>query len=112
MKRFLLGTIWGILLVGNSAIAADVLLAFTAEWCGPCQQFKADYMADKNLVAGYETEIINVDKAKELARDFDVKSYPTFIVIKVEDDGTWRKDNIVKRKSGYDSPKKFKKWLE
>lgn len=102
-----LGVIW----VGAVGVAGEVLLAFTASWCGPCKQFKSDVAENPEMVAGYELDIIDVDQAKEMAQDFGVKSYPTFFVVKVGDDGVVKVANIVKKQEGYDA-RKFKRWLE
>lgn len=109
--------LWGSLLLGviglgGTGIAGEMLLAFTAEWCGPCQQFKADYMRDASLTAGYTVEIIDAEKAQEMAKDFGVVSYPTFIVVKVAADDKLNKNNVVKKQSGYTGPEKFKAWLK
>lgn len=101
----------GVLWTGAVGMAAEVLLAFTASWCGPCKQFKSDVAANPELVAGYTLDIVDVDQAKEMAKDFGVKSYPTFYVVKVEDDGVLKVSNVIKKQEGYD-PRKFKKWLE
>jgi hypothetical protein len=112
MKALQAGIWLGVFMAGSLGCAGEMLLAFTAEWCGPCQQFKRDYMADKELTAGYEVEIIDGDRAKEMAKDFEVKSYPTFIVVKVAKNGVLKKDNVVKRQAGYTSAEKFKDWLK
>lgn len=103
-----LGVIW----VGAVGLAGEVVLAFTAEWCGPCKQFKSDVAENPELVAGYDLDIVDVDQAKEMTKDFGVKLYPTFFVVKVEEDGALKVANIVKKQEGYDGAKKFKKWLE
>lgn len=112
MKLFKMLAVWGLLFVGNVCRAEDVLMVFTAQWCGPCQQFKRDYTADKSLAEGYTVEILDIDTAKDLTKDFAVNTVPTFIVVKVGDDGVIKQENIVKRQAGYDGVKKLKRWLE
>lgn len=110
---------WNIwwLLVGlagliNTALAEDVLLVFTAEWCKPCQRFKEDLAADPTLVGNYTVDMFDLDAAKDIAQDFDVETVPTFIVVKVDEDSVIKKTNVVKRHAGYTGPVRFKRWLD
>lgn len=58
------------------------LIEFYAEWCGPCKQIAP--VLDK-LSLQYEDEVViykvNVEKEKELASIFRVRSIPTFVFI-------------------------------
>ena len=101
----------GISLMAQVGMAGDVLLAFTAKWCRPCQQFKADLAADDQLAAGYEVDVVDVNVAQEMAADFDVGTVPTFFVVKVGPDGVIKKANAVKTQVGYNGPAKLKRWL-
>lgn len=112
MKLFKVLVVWGLLFVGNVCVAEDVLMVFTSNHCPPCRQFKADYLADKTLADGYSVEIMDVETAQDMMKDFDVNTLPTFIIVKVGEDGVVKKENIVKRQSGYDGARKLKRWLE
>lgn len=82
----------------------DDLLIFTAAWCGPCQTLHNDLKQDPSLAAGYEWGFVDIDQEKELAREYNVKSVPTLVVLD--------KDNKeVKRQVGYKGPEQLKKWL-
>ena len=48
---------------------------FTADWCHPCKKTKP-------IVEDVKFQIIDVDIEGELARKFEIKSVPTFIVVK------------------------------
>ena len=59
-----------------------VLLDFYADWCGPCRMVSpiVDEIAEErsDVIVGK----INVENEQELARDFEIFSIPTLIVLK------------------------------
>ena len=59
-----------------------MILYFTAEWCGPCKQTKpiVEELNREQIMAKFF--IIDVDSEIEMAKDFEVRSVPTFVVIK------------------------------
>ncbi len=69
-----------------------VLLDFWASWCGPCRMV----LPIIEQIAGERDDIkvakINVDEEPELARQYDIMTIPTLMVIK---DG-----QIVKQSAG------------
>lgn len=54
------------------------VMAFTASWCGPCQQAKPTLAAMK--ASGVNIESIDIDKQPALAREHKVARVPTFLV--------------------------------
>lgn len=98
-------------LIGNTCLGAEELLVFTADWCGPCQQFKADLKENPKLAGDLEVSVINIDKAKDMAQEFGVKTVPTFVLVEVKE-GVVKKEGEVRRQVGYTGPKKFQRWLE
>ena len=58
------------------------ILYFTAEWCNPCKKTKPIVEELNRESAEARFQLIDVDTEGELARKFEVKSVPTFIVIK------------------------------
>jgi thioredoxin 1 len=55
---------------------------FTADWCHPCKKTKPIVEELNRELADTKFQIIDVDLEGELARKFEVKSIPTFIVVK------------------------------
>ena len=65
--------------VGSSA--QSVLVDFWAEWCGPCKMIAPILEEIANEQDGVlRIAKVDVDKAPDLARRFDVMSIPTLIV--------------------------------
>lgn len=64
---------------------------FTADWCAPCKKVRP-IVEEINKDSAIKFKIIDVDSEMELVRAFEIKSVPTFIIIK---DG-----EIVNRASG------------
>ena len=54
---------------------------FTADWCHPCKKTKPIVEELNRESADIRFQIIDVDIEGELARKFEIKSVPTFIVI-------------------------------
>lgn len=57
------------------------VLYFTAEWCNPCQRTKpiAEELKRDGLV---DFVFVDADSELELIAKFDIKSIPTYILIK------------------------------
>lgn len=67
--------------VKNSTI--PVLIDFYADWCGPCKMAAPIIEQLSNELEGKVKFFkVNVDLERELSRDFDVSSIPTFVIIK------------------------------
>lgn len=60
-----------------------VLIEFSAVWCAPCKQVEPDVVALMHELEGKAKVFkIDVDKSPMLAQEFQVKSVPTFMVVK------------------------------
>jgi thioredoxin 1 len=60
----------------------NIVLYFTAEWCNPCKRTRPlveELNKDQSETRFY---IIDVDIEMEMASDFNIKSVPTFVVMK------------------------------
>ena len=54
---------------------------FTADWCAPCKKVRP-IVEEINKDSMVKFKMIDVDSEMELVRNFNIKSVPTFIVIK------------------------------
>ena len=51
---------------------------FTADWCGPCKKVRP--VVEDMIREGSYIQIIDVDIEKELVKNFEITSVPTFIL--------------------------------
>ena len=54
---------------------------FTADWCGPCKKVRPIVEELSRDQSEVKFQIIDVDSEGQLARRFEVRSIPTFILI-------------------------------
>lgn len=64
---------------------------FTADWCNPCKKVRP-IVEEINSDSPIKFKIVDVDSSAELVKKFELKSVPTFIIIK--------NGEIVKRATG------------
>jgi thioredoxin 1 len=65
----------------NAGSGNIVLMDFYADWCGPCKMMKPIVHDFANEMAGQLiVREINVDQNPELARQYQVRSIPCFVV--------------------------------
>ncbi|MFQ5731617.1 MAG: trypsin-like peptidase domain-containing protein [Planctomycetaceae bacterium] len=57
----------------------NVLLNFSATWCGPCRQVKPT--VNKLIRQGYPVRRIDIDRDPALRRRFRIRGVPTFVLI-------------------------------
>jgi thioredoxin-like negative regulator of GroEL len=55
---------------------------FTADWCGPCKRVRP--VVEDMIREGFHIQIIDVDIEKELIKNFEITSVPTFILFENE----------------------------
>jgi thioredoxin-like negative regulator of GroEL len=53
---------------------------FTADWCQPCKKVKP--IVEEMKKEGFNFQMIDVDYEQELVKQFEIKSVPTFILLK------------------------------
>ena len=61
----------------EATVQPNVLLNFTATWCGPCQKMQP--MINKLVRDGCSIQTVDIDRDAALAKRFNVKSIPCFI---------------------------------
>jgi thiol-disulfide isomerase/thioredoxin len=64
---------------GTAAESDNVLLDFTATWCGPCQQMSSS--VSKLERQGFPIRKVDIDKEPALASRFNVQSIPCFVLV-------------------------------
>ena len=57
------------------------ILYFTADWCGPCKKTRPIVEELNKDLSLTNIKIVDVDSEMELAKKFEIKSVPTFIII-------------------------------
>jgi len=57
------------------------VLYFTADWCNPCKKVKP-IVEEMNKDSITKFQMIDVDSEMELTKKFEIRSVPTFILIK------------------------------
>ena len=67
------------------------LIDMYATWCPPCRAMTPN--VDALAAEGYPVGVVDVDAARELARQFEIKSIPTTLVFKNR--------SLVSRAPGY-----------
>jgi protein disulfide-isomerase len=86
----------------------QVLLYFTADWCGPCQQMKRTVFSDDEVERALRFHVpvkIDVDQQPVLARKYGATSIPRMVL--VDDDG-----EIVHEASGAMTSQQFIAWVK
>ena len=97
----------------RAAGVKPVLLMFTADWCGPCQAFKGNVLADdrvvERIVKSCKFEKVDLTKWEgkpaAVATEFGVRSIPTLILVN-------SKNQEIDRYSGPRDPESFARWLD
>lgn len=91
----------------SRATGKPMLLDFTAEWCGPCQDMRRTTWSDAAVaqsLAGYIPVQIDLDTHADLATQFGVSAIPHLVV--VESDG-----KVAAAEEGELLPEQFREWL-
>lgn len=57
-----------------------VVYYFTADWCNPCKKTRP-IVEEMNRETHIKFQIIDIDSELELAKKFEIRSVPTFILL-------------------------------
>lgn len=62
----------------------NLLFYFTAKWCGPCQRIKPllQKVSDGADSLKLKVYMIDIDENDEIAKEFQIRSVPTFYLYK------------------------------
>ena len=85
----------------STALEQDLILIFTASWCGPCKNLKKDLTKYSDLFKDTTICIIDIDKDPQLAGKYGVNKVPYSIF--------YSKGKEIKRVTGYSSMDKYRK---
>lgn len=90
--------------LSSACSAADEVWLFSRADCPPCRAAKTALSADPSLLLGNSLSIIDVEAFPETAARFNVRSVPTFVLI--------RDGREVSRKTGWSGDAGFFAWLK
>ncbi len=88
----------------NIISKGNVVVDFSAEWCGPCKMFAPIFEATSEIVKDIQFVKIDVDAVPESRADFSIQSIPSTIILK---DG-----KEINRKMGFMIQNQFIKFIE
>lgn len=71
-----------------------VLVDFWAEWCGPCKMMHPVIEQVKSNNENLEVVKVNVDKERDLAVKYQIRSIPTLLLFK-EGVPVWRNSGVL-----------------
>jgi thiol:disulfide interchange protein len=93
--------------VESQTTGKPMLLDFSAEWCGPCQEMRRTTWSDTHVAAALGNYIpvqIDIDHNSQLAAQFEVRGIPHLVVLNP-------KGETVKMTEGLLGPEDFLQWL-
>ncbi len=95
----------------SEAAAADqslVMIVFSADWCAPCKLLKSRTLSSREFMeqaGALHVSEIDIDAESKTARDYDVQSVPTLVILTPE-------NKIVSRREGFLETADLLQWLK
>lgn len=79
------------------------VIQFYADWCGPCQMMKPVIQGVSEEMEDLDFIKINIDDHGDVAKQFEVTSIPTLMIMK--------DDNVIVKESGFKPKDALTKWI-
>lgn len=82
-----------------------IFIDFYTTWCGPCKMMSSEVFTQDQVGEYFNRTFVNlkVDAEKgegvELAKKYQVKAYPTFVVLRADGTEVYRRQEPVRRMS-------------
>lgn len=81
----------------------DLLIVFSADWCGNCVIFKKYIMEDSSILSNMVVCFVDFDSNDSIVKEYKVKKIPDF---------RYYKDSAeIGKKIGYSNRQEFDKWI-
>lgn len=80
-----------------------ILIYFGADWCGPCKSLGPVFQKVSEEIEDVDFIKINIDKAKEITKEFQVTAIPSLFLV--------RDKNIVTRAGGFMNKTELIDWI-
>lgn len=87
-----------------SAVRADDVFIFTANWCGPCTALKRALAENPEALVPHNVTMLDIDANKDLARMYGIKTVPTIL--------QFTAGGKIRRHSGFQGLSQLQQWLD
>lgn len=82
----------------------DLLIVFSADWCGNCVIFKKHIMEDSSILSNMVVCFVDFDSNDSIVKEYKVKKIPDFRY--------YRNSVELSQKIGYSNKEQFAKWIQ
>lgn len=81
----------------------DLLIIFSADWCGNCVLFKKHLMEDSSILSNMVVCFVDYDSNDSLVKEYKVRKIPDFRY--------YRKSMELDQRVGYSNKSEFIRWM-